>query len=130
MWACTAQDFGYWYHGNKRWVNPNMGNCSIAVDRAHRGNGALQVIRGSHRLGRLEHGQVAEDDDGNAVLSGPTGPPTYDFREDGQYGCAPASVASMRSWSTIISRTMKSAPAAAITFACPAIPSRMSSSEG
>ena len=44
--------------------------------------------------------------------------------------CAPASVASMRSWSTIISRTMKSAPAAAITFACPAIPSRMSSSEG
>ena len=74
-----------------------MGNCSIAVDRAHRGNGALQVIRGSHRLGRLEHGQVAEDEDGNAVLSGPTGPPTYDFREDGQYGCDPDRVAQVLS---------------------------------
>jgi hypothetical protein len=51
-----------------------MGNCAIAVDRAHIGNGALQVIRGSHLLGRMEHGQVAEGDDGVATLQGATGP--------------------------------------------------------
>jgi ectoine hydroxylase-related dioxygenase (phytanoyl-CoA dioxygenase family) len=30
------------------------------VDRATRENGCLQVIQGSHRLGRLEHGKVGD----------------------------------------------------------------------
>eukprot|EP01051_Picozoa_sp_SAG22_P029433 SAG22_NODE_10906_length_510_cov_1.873479_2_plen_125_part_01 len=29
----------------------------VAVDRAHAGNGCLEVLRGSHALGRVEHAQ-------------------------------------------------------------------------
>ena len=29
----------------------------IAVDRASKANGCLQVLRGSHRIGRIEHGR-------------------------------------------------------------------------
>ena len=46
------QDYGYWYY---HCLYPNMASCMIAVDRAHRANGCLQVLRGSHKLGRLEH---------------------------------------------------------------------------
>ena len=49
------QDYGYWYHNNC--LFPDMASCYIAVDRAYKGNGCLQVIKGSHRLGRIEHGQ-------------------------------------------------------------------------
>ena len=48
------QDYGYWYHNGC--LFPDMASCYIAVDRAHRGNGCLQVIPGSHRMGRIEHG--------------------------------------------------------------------------
>jgi hypothetical protein len=48
------QDYGYWYHN--QCLFPDMASCYIAIDRAHRGNGCLQVIRGSHRMGRIEHG--------------------------------------------------------------------------
>ncbi|HZO91191.1 MAG TPA: phytanoyl-CoA dioxygenase family protein [Chthonomonadaceae bacterium] len=48
------QDYGYWYHNGC--LFPDMASCYIAVDRAHRGNGCLQVIQGSHRMGRIEHG--------------------------------------------------------------------------
>ncbi len=37
---------------------PTCLSVAIAVDRATRENGCLQVIRGSHRLGRLDHGRV------------------------------------------------------------------------
>ncbi len=56
-WA-WHQDYGYWYHNSCLW--PEMISCLIAVDRATRENGCLQVIPGSHRLGRLEHGQVGD----------------------------------------------------------------------
>jgi hypothetical protein len=32
----------------------------IALDRATRQNGCLQVLRGSHHMGRIEHGQVGD----------------------------------------------------------------------
>ena len=48
------QDYGYWY--NNGCLYPDMASCMIAVDRAHKGNGCLQVLRGSHKLGRIEHG--------------------------------------------------------------------------
>jgi ectoine hydroxylase-related dioxygenase (phytanoyl-CoA dioxygenase family) len=51
------QDYGYWY--NYGCLYPTMGSCYIAIDRATRANGCLQVIPGSHLLGRLEHGKVA-----------------------------------------------------------------------
>ncbi len=48
------QDYGYWYGA---FLSANMGSCMIAVDRATKANGCLQVLRGSHRVGRLDHGQ-------------------------------------------------------------------------
>jgi ectoine hydroxylase len=56
-WA-WHQDYGYWYSNGCLW--PDMGSCMIAVDAATRANGCLQVVRGSHRLGRIEHGKVGD----------------------------------------------------------------------
>ncbi len=52
------QDYGYWY--NNGCLFPDMGSCLIAVDRATKENGCLQVIRGSHKMGRIEHGKTGE----------------------------------------------------------------------
>jgi len=56
-WA-WHQDYGYWYHNGC--LAPLLASCMIAVDRATRENGCLQVVRGSHRLGRIEHGKVGD----------------------------------------------------------------------
>ncbi len=50
------QDYGYWYDNGC--LYPDMASCLIAVDRATEENGCLQVVRGSHKLGRLEHGKT------------------------------------------------------------------------
>jgi ectoine hydroxylase len=47
------QDYGYWYQNGV--LSPNLTSAYIAVDPATRENGCLQVIRGSHALGRIEH---------------------------------------------------------------------------
>ncbi|HXG24371.1 MAG TPA: phytanoyl-CoA dioxygenase family protein [Chthonomonadales bacterium] len=52
------QDYGYWY--NNGCLFPYMASCMIAVDRATRENGCLQVLRGSHHMGRLNHGRIGE----------------------------------------------------------------------
>ena len=51
-WA-WHQDYGYWYQNGV--LFPDLTSAFIAVDKATRENGCLQVIRGSHRLGRVEH---------------------------------------------------------------------------
>jgi ectoine hydroxylase-related dioxygenase (phytanoyl-CoA dioxygenase family) len=56
-WA-WHQDYGYWYHNGC--LFPLMGSCMIAVDRATRENGCLQVLRGSHHIGRVDHGKVGQ----------------------------------------------------------------------
>lgn len=56
-WA-WHQDYGYWY-GNGC-LSPDMGSCLIAIDPATRENGCLQVVKGSHLLGRMEHGRVGD----------------------------------------------------------------------
>jgi hypothetical protein len=48
------QDYGYWY--NNGCLYPYMASCLIALDAATRENGCLQVLRGSHHIGRIEHG--------------------------------------------------------------------------
>lgn len=48
------QDYGYWYRAG--FPYPDMGSVFIALDPSRRENGCLQVIRGSHRMGRIEHG--------------------------------------------------------------------------
>jgi ectoine hydroxylase-related dioxygenase (phytanoyl-CoA dioxygenase family) len=50
------QDYGYWY--GYGCLFPKMASCYIAIDRANRENGCLQVLPGSHHLGRIEHGKV------------------------------------------------------------------------
>lgn len=47
------QDYGYWY--NNGCLFPDMASCMFAVDRATTENGCLQVLRGSHRMGRIDH---------------------------------------------------------------------------
>jgi ectoine hydroxylase len=49
------QDYGYWYRYN-HCLYPLLASCSIAIDRATRANGCLQVLRGSHAMGRIDHG--------------------------------------------------------------------------
>lgn len=39
---------------------PDLVSCQIAIDKTDEENGALQVLRGSHRMGRVEHGKVGE----------------------------------------------------------------------
>ncbi|MDB4533828.1 phytanoyl-CoA dioxygenase family protein [Vicingaceae bacterium] len=48
------QDYGYWY--NNGCLFPDMASLFIAIDPCTIENGCLQVIRGSHKLGRIEHG--------------------------------------------------------------------------
>ncbi|MBW3624421.1 MAG: phytanoyl-CoA dioxygenase family protein [Armatimonadetes bacterium] len=55
------QDYGYWYSNGC--LFPYMASCMIAVDRATKENGCLQVLKGSHHMGRIEHG-VAGDQTG------------------------------------------------------------------
>ncbi len=51
------QDYGYWYQNGC--LYPDMLSVAIALDPATRENGCMQVIKGSHKLGRIEHGRVA-----------------------------------------------------------------------
>ena len=56
-WA-WHQDYGYWY--NYCCPFPLLASCMIAVDHATRENGCLQVIRGSHLMGRVDHGPIGD----------------------------------------------------------------------
>jgi ectoine hydroxylase len=48
------QDYGYWYHNGC--LYPDMASVQVALDACTRENGCLQVLRGSHKLGRVDHG--------------------------------------------------------------------------
>jgi hypothetical protein len=51
-WA-WHQDYGYWYQNGV--LFPLLCSASIAVDPATRENGCLQVLKGSHHMGRIDH---------------------------------------------------------------------------
>lgn len=51
-WA-WHQDYGYWYQNGV--LYPNLVSVFIAVDPSTVENGCLQVIKGSHLLGRIDH---------------------------------------------------------------------------
>eukprot|EP01083_Nonionella_stella_P172789 594057_1 len=57
------QDYGYWYKSGL--LYPNMLTIFIAVDECTSDNGCLQVIKGSHQMGRIDHtlvgGQTGAD---------------------------------------------------------------------
>ena len=50
------QDYGYWYGDG--FAFPRLMSAFVALDEATIENGCLQVLKGSHKLGRLDHGQV------------------------------------------------------------------------
>jgi len=52
------QDYGYWY--NNACLSPQLASCLIAVDRATKENGCLQVLKGSHHIGRIDHVKVGD----------------------------------------------------------------------
>ena len=52
------QDYGYWYYNGC--LRPDMLSMMIALDRSDQNNGCLQVVKGSHKLGRIDHLQVTE----------------------------------------------------------------------
>ena len=52
------QDYGYWYQNGC--LYPYMASCLIALDAATRANGCLQVLSGSHHMGRVEHGRFGQ----------------------------------------------------------------------
>jgi phytanoyl-CoA hydroxylase len=53
------QDYGYWYK-NEFLFPEQMISIMTAITTATKANGCLQVIGGSHKLGRIEHGFAGE----------------------------------------------------------------------
>jgi ectoine hydroxylase len=51
-WA-WHQDYGYWYQNGV--LFPDLCSVMIAVDKATVENGCLQVLKGSHKMGRVNH---------------------------------------------------------------------------
>ena len=53
------QDYGYWY--KNEFIFPDqMMSVMVAFTDANKANGCLQVIKGSHKMGRVEHGFAGE----------------------------------------------------------------------
>ena len=50
------QDYGYWY--DQGFLYPWMLSAFVSLDRATVENGCLSVLRGSHRIGRLNHVKI------------------------------------------------------------------------
>jgi ectoine hydroxylase-related dioxygenase (phytanoyl-CoA dioxygenase family) len=48
------QDFGYWHNDNFH-LYPKLVSCMIAINEATSENGCLQVLKGSHHIGRINH---------------------------------------------------------------------------
>ncbi|HLY70647.1 MAG TPA: phytanoyl-CoA dioxygenase family protein [Puia sp.] len=53
------QDYGYWYK-NEFLFPDQMISVMIAITDANKQNGCLQVIKGTHKMGRIEHGFSGE----------------------------------------------------------------------
>lgn len=53
------QDYGYWYK-NQFMFPDELISVMVALTEANKENGCLQVIKGSHKLGRVNHGFAGE----------------------------------------------------------------------
>lgn len=52
------QDYGYWYDNG--FLLPEMLSVMVAVTKANKENGCLQVLRGSHKIGRINHSSTGK----------------------------------------------------------------------
>ena len=53
------QDYGYWYK-NQFMFPDQLVSVMVALTVANKENGCIQVIKGSHKLGRVNHGFAGE----------------------------------------------------------------------
>src|SRR5882672_921332 len=53
------QDYGYWYK-NQFMFPDQLISVMIALTAANKQNGCLQIIKGSHKMGRVNHGFAGE----------------------------------------------------------------------
>jgi len=61
------QDYGYWYK-NQFMFPDQLLSVMTALTKANKENGCLQVIKGSHKLGRVNHGFSGEQVGADAVM--------------------------------------------------------------
>lgn len=61
------QDYGYWYK-NQFMFPDQLVSIMVALTEATKENGCLQVIKGSHKLGRVNHGFSGEQVGADAVF--------------------------------------------------------------
>ncbi len=61
------QDYGYWYK-NQFMFPDQLISVMVALSPANKENGCLQVIRGSHKLGRVNHGFSGEQVGADMVM--------------------------------------------------------------
>ena len=61
------QDYGYWYK-NQFLFPDQLISVMIALTPANKENGCLQVIKGSHKLGRVNHGFAGEQVGADMVM--------------------------------------------------------------
>jgi ectoine hydroxylase-related dioxygenase (phytanoyl-CoA dioxygenase family) len=61
------QDYGYWYK-NQFMFPDQLISVMIALTKADKENGCLEVIRGSHKLGRVNHGFSGEQVGADRVM--------------------------------------------------------------
>ena len=61
------QDYGYWYK-NQFMFPDQLISVMVALTPANKGNGCIQVIKGSHKLGRVNHGFAGEQVGADQVM--------------------------------------------------------------
>jgi len=61
------QDYGYWYK-NQFLFPDQLISVMVALTEANQENGCLQVIKGSHKLGRVNHGFAGEQVGADMVM--------------------------------------------------------------
>jgi ectoine hydroxylase-related dioxygenase (phytanoyl-CoA dioxygenase family) len=61
------QDYGYWYK-NQFMFPDQLISVMVAITDANKENGCLQVIKGSHKLGRVNHGFAGEQVGADMVM--------------------------------------------------------------
>ena len=61
------QDFGYWHEDNLM-LYPKAISCMIAINQATVENGCLQVLKGSHVIGRLDHTKTGDQKGADMVF--------------------------------------------------------------
>jgi ectoine hydroxylase-related dioxygenase (phytanoyl-CoA dioxygenase family) len=61
------QDYGYWYK-NQFMFPDQLVSVMLALTPANKENGCLQVIRGSHKMGRVNHGFAGEQVGADQVM--------------------------------------------------------------